>query len=162
MFTGDTKNRQRSGQTVGNSWHTTNLNAGAQQHTTGEAVAAQDTAMNAAHRRPLMTPVGGGGPFTGEAYDYTHAYNPGNIVWQDTQIARGSPSVTIIPAIYLCIVATSASPTGANINMIPQIPLPVSGTVYWRLLGFAPQDMGICGASGSGNVYVQASGSFGV
>jgi hypothetical protein len=101
--------------------------------------------------------VTGGSAISAGAYSWTTAYSIGSIVWIDTTATYGG--VSVLAGIYICIAATVGSPTG---NQVPQFPLPRSGTVYWRLLGFAPQNMGICNASGSQSVYVQASGSFGV
>jgi hypothetical protein len=102
--------------------------------------------------------VSGGGAISASAYDWTLPYSVGNIVWVDTTQTYGT--VSVLAGIYICIVAvTTGSPTG---NLVPQFPLPTSGIVYWRLLSFAPQNMGICNASGSQGVYVQASGSFGI
>jgi len=104
-----------------------------------------------------LTIISGGSP-SASAYNWTLTYSVGNIVWVDTTQTFGD--VSVLAGMYICIVAvTTGSPTG---NLVPQFPLPTSGIVYWRLLSFAPQTMGICNASGSQGVYVQASGSFGV
>lgn len=101
--------------------------------------------------------VSGGGTLTVQAYNWTQAYSVGNIVWNDITQTYGD--VSVLAGMYICIAPTTGSPAG---NMVPQFPLPTSGTVYWRLLGFVPQTMGICNASGSQSVFVQASGSFGI
>jgi hypothetical protein len=102
--------------------------------------------------------IGGvGGTFSGGAYNWNQAYSPGNVVWVDTAGTWGG--VYVYAGIYLCIAATVASPAG---NQVPQFPLPTSGTVYWRLLGFAPQQMGTCTSGGAGAAYVQSSANYGL
>ena len=89
-----------------------------------------------------------------EAYNNSHAYAVGSIVWQDTTTTISG--ITILPGYYLCIAAVSASGTA---NKIPQFPLP-GGTVYWRFLAPTPQLINICTSSGTQSVYIPSTAAF--
>ena len=153
MFPGDTKLKQRSGQGIGSAWQTTNRAAGAQQHTTAEAIAAQDAAQSR-RQRPLRTPIGGGGLSVG-IYNNANAYAIGSIVFVQTTTTISG--ITILPGCYICAVAVAASGTA---NQIPQYPLPTSGLVYWYCIAMGINLVNTCSGGSSGTIYLNSSGSF--
>lgn len=164
MFTGDTKNKTRSGAGMGSDWQNANRNAGAQQHTTAESVAAQDAAQNN-RRRPMRTPVGGGGAF-GDFWSSSVAYQAGSVVQVLTTTTYGG--VTIFPGTYMLrqSLSTPASPTT---NQIPQYPYPTAGTnnglavqpyVYWLCISMGINLVNTCSGGTSANIYLNSSGTF--
>ena len=160
MFTGDTKLKQRSGQANSSAWQNTNRNAGAQQHTTAETVAAQDAAQNS-RRRPLRTPVGGGGAFA-DFWSGSIAYQAGSIVQVLTTTTYGG--ITILPGTYVLRqgLSTVATPSvgGGTGNQIPQYPYPGSGTIYWICIAMGPSLVNTCAGGSSANIYINSSGTF--
>lgn len=97
MFTGDNRNRQRSGQSSAQSWHYANANAKAQQHTTAEAVNAMH-GLGGISRR-VMTPVGGG------------------LLWQSPN-KELDPTVPVMPGTFVFISPANPISTTGLVDLV--------------------------------------------
>jgi hypothetical protein len=95
----------------------------------------------------------GGGTYAG-TYVNANAYSVGQIVRVQSTTTVGGVTPTL--GVFGCVAAVPALGSG---NQVPQYPEPTSGTVYWHLLAFGPQETGECNGS-SGNLYVNASAPF--
>jgi hypothetical protein len=96
---------------------------------------------------------GGGGNYAG-TYSNASAYSAGQIVRVQSSAAVGGVTPTI--GVYGCINSVPGSGTG---NQVPQYPEPGSGTVYWQLIAFGAQEVGVCTGT-SQNAYINASAPF--
>ena len=97
---------------------------------------------------------GGGGGTYGGTYNNGTAYNVGTIVRVQSSAPIGSVTPTI--GVYGCVYAVPMAGTG---NQVPQYPEPTSGTVYWQLIAFGVQAIGICTGT-SQSAYINASNPF--
>jgi len=109
MFVGDNKFRQRSGQSTSGNWQYQNRGAGSQQHTTAETVAAQDAAQNN-RRRPLRTPIGGGGSF-----GFQGLWNPATTYATNAVVQLGSGTSS---GLYLCLINSQTNPPDSGIGWV--------------------------------------------
>ena len=99
--------------------------------------------------------ISGGASGIFEQYNNAHAYSIGSIVWEDTATTVGS--ITVLPGHYLCISTVPALGTG---NQIPQCPMPISGTIYWRPMAMGLSIFNTCSGGSGANIYGNASGTF--
>lgn len=99
------------------------------------------------------------GGVNGVIYDSTGAtaYPAGTMAWVLTGFTLAG--ITVVPGVYLLMsgLSTPTSPTG---NQIPQIPIPVSGTVYWMPVAAGLVVAGTCATGGSTQIYVNSTGQF--
>jgi hypothetical protein len=96
---------------------------------------------------------GGGGNYAG-TYSNASAYSAGQIVRVQSSAAIGGVTPTI--GVYGCI---NSVPGSGTVNQVPQYPEPSSGTVYWQLIAFGTQEVGVCTGT-SQNAYINASAPF--
>jgi hypothetical protein len=89
------------------------------------------------------------------AYNNSNSYQPGQFVYQNTQITVGG--VTVAPGRYACLVAVPASGGG---NYVPQFPLPTSGTIYWDCLALGPGLVNVCSNLGGAQIGGNFSSTF--
>lgn len=82
------------------------------------------------------------------------AYAAGQIVRVESSAMVGG--VTPMVGVYGCIAAVPPNGTGPA---VPQFPEPTTGTVYWQLIAFAAQEIGVC-TGASQNAYINASNPF--
>jgi len=101
--------------------------------------------------------TGGGGNVVMYDTSGATAYAGGTIAFVASQFILSG--ITVLPGTYalLSSQSTPASPTG---NQIPQIPVPLTGTIYWVPIAAGLEACGTCTGSGSGTVYVNSTGTF--
>jgi hypothetical protein len=133
VFNADTKNKQRSGQSLVRGWETTNRHAGAGQHTNSEVVASQ-LLFGGPPKRLLRQPVGGGW-FFGATIELPAAPYP----------KIGGQRVIHLQSSHALVttgIRDAAHPTGALVTSRPglwialqQVPaqVTVSGNPVWNL-----------------------------
>ena len=112
----------------------------------------------------VLNPQKGGGGTPGQnaqivIYDSTGAtaYAGGTIAIVQTLFTLAG--ITVLPGTYalLSSESTPASPTG---NQIPQIPVPISGTIYWIPIAAGLIQASACNSGGSSTIYVNSTGTF--
>jgi hypothetical protein len=98
---------------------------------------------------------GSGGGWAG-TWLYGTAYSVGQMVRVNSTATADGVTPTL--GVFGCIAAIPAG-AATSTNMIPQFPEPTTGTVYWQLIAFGVQEIGVC-TGASQNAYINASGPF--
>lgn len=95
----------------------------------------------------------------GVIYDSTGAtaYPAGTMAWVLTGFTLAG--TTVVPGVYLLMSGLS-TPTSPTSNQIPQIPIPVSGTIYWMPVAAGMVVASACATGGSTQIYVNSTGQF--
>lgn len=157
MFTADTKNRQRSGASVSQSYQYQNRAAAAGRHSNVELVNAQH--QGSGRPRQLRAPLGLAGGGSADFWDHTKAYPAAGVSVVQITTTQTYNSVTILPGTYALRQGqtTAVNPTG---NDVPQFPYPGSGTIKWLFIGPMPTVVNVCTSGGNQSVYVGATAPF--
>lgn len=101
-----------------------------------------------------------GGSYSG-VWDVSSSYNGGQIVQVQTTTVTtfGTSSITTIPATYALRPQYTITFPITNVNMIPQFPLPTTGSVYWDVISLGITTQNVCSATGT-NIYINSSAPF--